>query len=98
MREHPRSEDGGWHALPAVYDGSEGQPGPVLLTVEVDGEMFAIRPSWGSGTHYDWLTGPNEGYGFASSAPPNQSLEDHRKAIRSFLGMIDPATGFIADD
>jgi len=29
-------------AVPAVYRGTEGTPGPVLLTLDVDGERFAI--------------------------------------------------------
>ena len=72
----------------------------MLFTLDVDGERFAIRrAAWGqSGTAYDWLSGPNEGYGFGSSAPPDRSMEEHRESIRVFLAMIDPNTGYIADD
>jgi hypothetical protein len=92
------SDDGdGPPAVPAVYRGTEERPGPVLFTLDVDGERFAIREHDG-GTAYDWLSGPNEGYGFASSATPNQSMEEHRESIRTFLAMIDPNTGYIGDD
>ena len=51
-------------AVPAMYRGTEGRPGPVLFTLDVDGERFAIRRAADGGTAYDWLNGPNEGYGF----------------------------------
>jgi hypothetical protein len=87
-------------AVPAVYRGTDGSPGPVLVTLDVDGEQFAIRrAAWGQdGTFYDWLSGPNEGYGFGSSRPPNRPVEEHRQSIRAFLAMIDPDTGYIGDD
>ncbi len=50
------------------------------------------------GTNYDWLSGPNKGYGFASSGTPNRSVEEHEESIRVFLAMIDPNTGYIGDD
>jgi hypothetical protein len=73
-------------------------PGPVLDTIEVDGELFALRLAEGGGTAYDWLTGPNKGYGFVSSMPGEQPREEHVEHIRAFLGMIDPRTGYIEDD
>jgi hypothetical protein len=85
-------------AVPAVYHGTEGIPGPVLLTLDVDGERFAIRRAGDGGTAYDWLSGPNKGYGFGSSATPNRSAEEHRESIRTFLVMIDPRTGYIGPD
>lgn len=91
-------EEGGWTAVPAVYDGLEGRPGPVLLTIEVDGEQFTVRRSGDGGSAYEWLSGPNEGYGFATSGSATSSTTEHREAIRSFLSMIDPATGYIGDD
>jgi hypothetical protein len=84
-------------AVPAVYRGTDGMPGPVLFTLDVDGEQFAIRQHEG-GTAYDWLSGPNKGYGFGSSGTPNRSMEEHRESIRVFLAMIDPNTGYIGDD
>jgi len=84
-------------AVPAAYRGSEGRPGSPLFTLDVDGERFAIRRSEDGGTAYDWLTGRNEGYGFASSGSPNRPTEKHRESIRVFLAMIDPNTGYIGD-
>jgi hypothetical protein len=57
-----------------------------------------MRRGRGGGTDYDWVSGPNEGYGFGSSADPALPEEQHRESIRTFLGMIDPATGYIAED
>jgi len=71
----------------------------VLFTLDVDGERFAIRRAGGDGgTAYDWLSGPNKGYGFASGGTPNRSVEEYRESIRVFLAMIDPSTGYIGDD
>jgi hypothetical protein len=96
-----RSPSGGGddvNAVPDEYRGIAGMPGPVMFTVEVDGERFAIRQAGDGGTNYDRLSGPNEGYGFTSSGTPNRSAEEHREHIRVFLAMIDPNTGFIEDD
>jgi len=70
----------------------------MLFTLDVNGERFAIRQADDGGTAYDWLSGPNKGYGFASSGPPNRSMEDHRESIRAFLAMINPNTGYIGED
>lgn len=95
----PSGESDG-HPGPAVYRGAEGRPGPVLFILDVDDERFAIRQdAWGQGgTGYDWLSGPDKGYGFSSSATPNRSMEEHRETIRVFLAMIDPDSGYIGDD
>ena len=96
-----RSSSGGSddaNAVPDVHRGIAGTPGPVLFTLDVDGERFAIRQAGDGGTNYDWLSGPNKGYGFASSGTPNRSVEEHREHIRVFLAMIDPNTGYIGDD
>ena len=69
-----------------------------MLTIEVDGELLALRAATGGGTAYDWLSGPNKGYGFGSSGPPTMPLEEHQAHIRAFLGMIDPMTGYIEDE
>ena len=92
------SGDGDGPPVPAVYRETEGRPGPVLFTLHVDGERFAIRRAGGGGTAYDWLSRPNEGYGFGSSGTPNRPVEEHLKSIRGFLAMIDPDTGYIGDD
>ena len=94
----PSDDSGGPSAVPAVYRGTEGRPGPVLFTLDVDGERFTIRRAGDGGTAYGWLSGPNMGYGFGSSGPPNRSVEEHRESIRAFLAMIDPNTGYIGDD
>jgi hypothetical protein len=97
VERQPNSDEGERPAVPAVYRGAEGWPGQVLFTIEVGGELFALRRGPDGGTAYEWLSGPNEGYGFGSSGPPNQSGEEHREQIRAFLSMIDPATGYIGD-
>jgi hypothetical protein len=84
--------------VPDVYRGTAGRPGPVLFTIDVAGERFAIRQAGDGGTIYDWVSGPNKGYGFASSGTPNRSLEEHRESICVFLAMIDPHTGYIRDE
>jgi hypothetical protein len=88
----------GFAAVPAVYVGPAGSPGPVLVTLTVDGETFAVREAFAGGTYYDWITGRNPGYGFSTSAPADQPDDEHRRSIRAFLDMIDPATGYIADE
>lgn len=41
---------------------------------------------------------PNKNYGFSSGgASPNPSVEEHRAAIRTFLSMVEPTTGYIED-
>jgi len=93
------SDDGdGLPAVPVVYSRTEGSPGPVLFTLDVDGERFAIRRARDGGTAYDWLSGPNKGYGFGSSGAPDRPVEEHLESIRSFLAMIDPNTGYIGGD
>ena len=94
----PNGDGNGLPAVPAVYRATEGSPGPVLFTLDVDGERFAIRRTGDGGTGYDWLSGPNVGYGFGSSGTPNRPVEEHRDSIRAFLAMIDPATGYIGGD
>jgi hypothetical protein len=84
--------------VPAVDRRTEAKSGQVLFSPELDGERFAIRRAGDGGTAYDWLSGPNEGYGFASSGTPNRSMEEHQDSIRGFLAMVDPDTGYIGDD
>lgn len=76
-------------AYPDSVDASES------FTLEVDGELFAVRPGAWGGTNYTWLSGPNEGYGFSESPTPDRSPDDHRQSIRCFLAQVDPATGYI---
>lgn len=97
VRDGHGDKDGGWAAVPAVDSAAHERQAPVLFIIDIDGERFAVRQGADGGWRYDWLTGPNQGYGFATSGPPSFSDKDHRAAIRSFLNMIDPATGYIAD-
>lgn len=77
----------------------------------VDREVFDVRPSEsGHGVDFDWVSGPNPGYGFSSSLPvtfarsgeatvadPESAEADLVTHIRHFLAQIDPDTGYIAD-
>jgi len=67
----------------------------LLYTLDVDGEVFAVRSHEG-GTDYDWVSGPNEDYGFGSTAR-DMPEEWHLEHIRDFLRMVDPVTGYIED-
>lgn len=68
-----------------------------LYTLRVDGEVFEAFRGRSGGTDYDWVSGPNPGYGFGTSAGPDLPEALQRESIRAFLRMIDPATGYIAD-
>jgi hypothetical protein len=89
------SHDREWAASPAVAPSSMTDRAATRL--EVDGEVFELRPDEFGGAHYDWISGPNAGYGFSESPAPD-SLEQHRASIRNFLSLVDPATGYIEDD
>ncbi|MEV4756319.1 hypothetical protein AB0J86_14560 [Micromonospora sp. NPDC049559] len=91
--ERARSE-----AVPGLRSETEGAADVTSLTLEVDGEMFALRPNEFGGTDYTWLSGPNPGYGFGVSPTPNLSLDEHMENIRDFLAIVDPTTGYIEDD
>ncbi|GIM98142.1 hypothetical protein Ato02nite_099350 [Paractinoplanes toevensis] len=98
--------------MKAIYpsDGDDARPDAVpglqpeakmsaaSRTLEVDGEVFALRPNELGGTHYAWLTGPHTGYGFGTSPTVELSFDEHIDNIRSFLAMVDPTTGYIEDD
>jgi hypothetical protein len=67
--------------------------------VDVDGELFDVtaerdRPGQ---YHFEWLSGPNPGYGFAvgTSDGREMSSDDIEDAIRDFLAGVDPETGYI---
>lgn len=84
---------------------------PPARRLEVDGEVFEVRPSTHQhGFDVDWVSGPNAGYGFScgvqvtAAAADAVSGEAHAvedqdlvASIRSFLRQIDPQTGYIAD-
>jgi hypothetical protein len=65
----------------------------------VDGETFQVRRRDSDGSiHYDWISGPNEGYGFSTFGGHGPVSHDHHEAsIRDFLSAIDPATGYFFD-
>ncbi|MFY0407945.1 hypothetical protein [Solicola sp. PLA-1-18] len=69
------------------------------MRLHVDGETFEVRAHPDTpGTYlYDWVSGPNPGYGFGTSTSDNSdlSLADHEEGIRDFLSQVDPHTGFI---
>lgn len=90
--DEPRSPDG---AAPGIAP--EPERLGVVRILDVDGQRFEVRPGDAGGAQYDWISGPNENYGFAVSPAPG-SDEEHQTAIRAFLSMIDPATGYIAGD
>ncbi|MCC3272547.1 hypothetical protein MUK71_13560 [Arthrobacter zhangbolii] len=91
---HPADE--GWVFAPAPPDTSTYTG---LGTITVDGETFAVRRRDEDGTIlYDWVSGPNNGYGFNALGrrePPTH--QQHVAAIRDFLSSIDPATGYFHD-
>lgn len=67
--------------------------------VEVDGEVFDVaaerdRPGQ---YHFDWVSGPNSGYGFAVGTSDGRTMSSAviEDAIRDFLAGVDPETGYI---
>ena len=95
---YPDSSNGDPEAVPGLWPETEGAAGVRSLTLEVDGEVFALRSNEFGGTHYAWRSGPNPGYGFGVGPTPNLSLDKHMENIRGFLADVDPATGYIEDD
>ena len=89
--------DSGDKPVPGLDEDRDAERSP-LCTLAVDGEVFEVFRGRSGGTDYGWVSGPNTGYGFGSSAGPDLPEAFHRESIRNFLGMIDPATGYIADD
>jgi hypothetical protein len=69
------------------------------LRLVVDGEHFEIRERRGVPGQYDfdWISGPNPGYGFTSASSDGSPSDtaDLECAIRSFLKQINPETGYI---
>jgi hypothetical protein len=99
---YPDNGDGAREAHPEAAPGlrpeTEGAADLTSLTLDVAGEMFALRPNQFGGTDYTWLSGPNPGYGFGVSPTPNPSLDEHLDNIRDFLAIVDPTTGYIEHD
>lgn len=88
--------DGDWAPQPGAGPGPTGGDGG-RTRLEVDGEVFELRPHEFAGTHYTWVSGPNPGYGFSVS-PTAEAVEEHEANIRSFLSMIDRRTGYIEEN
>ena len=70
-----------------------------VTVITVDGETFEVRES-GRKCDYRWVGGRHQGdYGFGSTRNATegrpQSMAEHRAAIRSFLGAVDPVTGYL---
>jgi hypothetical protein len=64
----------------------------------VDGHDFRVSTRAGEpGTYdFDWLTGPHEyGFGISRSGGAPMTRPEAERAIRDFLGQIDPETGYL---
>lgn len=77
-------------------------PAREVATLHVEGETFVVRERDeerpGRRTYsYDWVSGPNPGYGFSSSGPFVPAEDEHVEAVRAFLAEIDPETGYLPD-
>jgi hypothetical protein len=94
---YPDDRDPAPNAEPGVSAESQVDADAPFVTLEVDGEVFAIRPDNQGGTAYTWLSGPNPAYGFALS-PTQDSFDEHRENIREFLVDIDPTSGYLSED
>jgi hypothetical protein len=84
-------------AVPGLAARDDPPPWASVTTIDVDGESFAVRLDARNGVQYEWLSGPNRGYGFGVTGDPDPSIKEHRVRIRSFLNAIDPATGYLHD-
>jgi hypothetical protein len=100
-----KRESGEWAPLSALPGNGLEEAPASARRLSCDGETFELRPDQFGGTHYTWRSGPNPGYGFTTSAilpaaKPSRidDIELHQANIRSFLSMIDPETGYIAED
>jgi hypothetical protein len=95
------SSGGHWSDLSALPEASRDAAraaDAAAVSLEVDGETFVLRPAEHGGTHYDWVSGRNTGYGFSASVDSRAPLDEHRLSIRSFLAQVDPNTGYIEDN
>ncbi|GAA2095177.1 hypothetical protein GCM10009841_06130 [Microlunatus panaciterrae] len=99
MKEvYPGGGPGDPMAVPGVRPEIERGTGVTSFALQVEGEVFEVRPGQHGGTDYSWLSGPNPGYGFSLSPTPQMALDEHRENIRGFLAEIDPLTGFLKED
>lgn len=90
----------GWRELSALPEEARAadERAATAHTLEVDGEVFSVSVDQG-GTHFEWVSGPNPGYGFTVGPTPAGavSLDEHQAMIRDFLAQVDPVTGYIED-
>ncbi|GAA2513128.1 hypothetical protein [Pilimelia columellifera] len=81
---------------------SDAEPSPDCFRLTVDGDVFdvAYDPTQPGAYHYTRVTGPAPGYGFTSrrSDHGRNTTAEHVEAIRSFLDVLDPVTGYMEDD
>lgn len=95
---YPGDGDGDPEGVPGVSPEAASAADVASFMLEVDGEVFELRPGHSGATDYAWLSGPNPGYGFSVSPTRNASLDNHRENIRGFLAEIDPTTGYLRED
>ena len=85
-----------------VVASRESEGFPLDMTLFVAGELFHVKenPDRPGDYHFDWLSGPNEGFGFglATSNRARHSIEELREDISDWLATIDPETGYTSDD
>ena len=95
MESNRAAHDEGWEYFPAP---PETHAYTHLGDFTVDGETFTVRMRDVDGSfHYDWISGPNDDYGFSTSGPGDRVSEDHHVAsIRGFLAEINPETGYLS--
>ncbi len=74
-------------------------PEPVVLAVSGETFKASADPSQPGAWHLDWVSGPNEGYGFTTRSADHswESRGELERAVQSFLDMIDPQTGYIRE-
>lgn len=85
---------------------SDQEASPDQLELIIDGMSFSVTyDSSQPGTyHYTRLPGapggPAVGYGFTSARSDHQrtTTAAHGEAIRDFISLLDPTTGYLEDD
>lgn len=72
--------------VPGLDAGPNAEPGRLMFKLDDGGEVFEVRLGHSGGTNSDWISGPNEGDGFGSSAPADRPEGQHRESIRISWG------------
>ncbi|MCB0896624.1 MAG: hypothetical protein KDB43_14855 [Nocardioidaceae bacterium] len=86
-------------------DQHEQDPSPDYLELTIEGMAFSVTydSSQPGAYHYTRLPGPPGGpavgYGFTSRSSDDgrRSSHAHEAAIRAFIAIVDPGTGYIED-